>query len=299
VCINRDYRYVELINTDTEEKRYVKLLFDTEPDMDEYVSRLNSKSDMLIMIQKKTGNVFAVSLDDIVNSEKVKVEGVLNGILHNGEEIINFFVVGKYSLLLMKDKKKLKVIDVDDYICEEYTLENSKREMSDIIVQGGKAYVLYRDGSIYVYDVITRKMIDCIYQAQDENDGKMYGRFCIVSGVIWVLPFSKDDIFSVDMEGKKKVIYENYPADFQYQFPENHPKFASITETKTHIYVGQRNANYMMVIDKSTGKEEWVQIKLPTEFHTKYLLDRFLENNDVIEESTVSLSAFVERVGQA
>ncbi len=86
-------------------------------------------------------------------------------------------------------------------------------------------------------------------------------------GQLWIFPSTNGNIFIIDLKKKSADIYKNYPTDFRFLFSELHPKYAAFVEDDRFIYVGQRSANYMLIIDKLLGTERWISVKLPKKFY--------------------------------
>ena len=297
INITRDARYVERIDTNSFAKEYVFLEYAGEKKDDKYVSII--MDDKLLLVSVDSNEVYNFDLREICSQSVVQGKRFVHKKKNEIVKIENIFCIGQYLVILSAGVPCLEVIDSHDFSSVIYRIDDVGKEIVDIVFCGSKVYILFIEGHVAIFDKENSKLKDIIInRIESKAEDKKYRKLFVIGENIWVFPATKDDILIGNIVSKKIKIYENYPKDFQYQFPNYHAKYACFSENEEYIYIGQRNANYMMIIDKKTQKEKWTQINLPEYFiHGIFTKDIIREaEKKVFNETVICLSDYLQAI---
>lgn len=299
INITRDGQYLEIINRTDNHKKYVCILEEEQVEVDRYISFISGEA--FFLISKKGNEIFKFSLKEIVEKEIFNREKIVRKKEKSGEEIRRCIgIKNQYLLFIMNDTCSVEVMDILKGTFKTYYLENDGTGIADVVLNQNVACVLYQSGEVVLYDAEKELKIDCLSVPHKVEKNGTYNKCFYVLDYIWVFPATAEHIFKIHIKDRKVEIYENYPLDFEYQFPKAHSKFASFYENKEHIFVGQRNANYMMIINKKTGEDRWIQIKYPLGFLEKEfppkLMQESTEKRTLINEKFLSLNEYLKAI---
>lgn len=303
VSIKRDGRYVEIFNLETGERRGILL-----KNIDNTIYDCRTPiliENKLILFSNKGINVYECNIDNMI-VKCVNEMGVGCFEIKEHEEIERLYccdnlligAVGKLGIL--SERSELLFINLDDGSSETYRIETNDSGVADIISTDNLIFILFNDGGVASYGKEKRELKE-FYPTKDVLHKGTYCKMLLVQNKLWIFPATKENILILDLQRKSRDVYERYPPDFVYQFPENHGKFLGFTEDENKFYVGQRSANYMMIIDKNTGKEEWIQIKFPSHFYEEIWLPGIIDDiksrkKEVVLEEEVKMKDFLNEL---
>ncbi|WP_196606667.1 hypothetical protein [Pectinatus frisingensis] len=131
-------------------------------------------------------------------------------------------------------------------------------------------YILDIGGNIIKWSPLTQK------QNIVMKTGKPYpafGRVVVTEKNIWVLPAEENEIIFFDHLISKLVVYDEYPLNFHYILRfEHQSKYFRGCDDKEWYYFAMCASNYMLTINKYTGKAHWIKpIPVPWSERRKFL----------------------------
>ncbi len=175
---------------------------------------------------------------------------------------------------------------------KNYELAISIKDCVHTAAYRGKIYILSSEGKVYVLNPLNvgvEEITDCSNGGTDIN---MFSRLAVTDKKIYLLPFLGQDIFSVDLNTKKVKKYELYPEGYGYYLPEGWTKFYGYCEDEDHYYYAMRSMNFMLVINKRSGKERWIKFKVPRnrDYNSSYLK----YNKGIISEAVYGIAGLLD-----
>lgn len=108
---------------------------------------------------------------------------------------------------------------------------------------------------------------------------------------LWILPALGEDILIIDCETESVSKYQDYPGNYRYNEIAGWSKFYGYCEDDKKYYLAMRTSNYMLCIDKVTGKESWIKPKTPDN-KEKLLVCK--TNRYLMQEEFFSLEEFLD-----
>ncbi len=107
-----------------------------------------------------------------------------------------------------------------------------------------------------------------------------------------ILPGLGKDIFIMDIISGGSKKFSDYPDDFGFREGGMRAKYLGGTESVSHVYYGNRLANYTIRIDKTTGEISWSKsLSVPGEIEMAY---EYSTKNLMTENSEKHLMNFLD-----
>lgn len=179
----------------------------------------------------------------------------------------------------------------------DYTKTVFKSElMLDIIAatsdMKGIYYFLNKQGNIFSYDHNGKRMI---WQFDLQEKGDAYSQIHFFNDKIILLPRKySDQVKIIDKHTNTVLDNIEYPKDAIY-FIEQPIMFDRYAEDKDYIIYPPRGLNYYLMINKHSGKVEWIKPINVSEVIIN-VLEKIKKFRNIINEGTISLEEFVDGV---
>lgn len=197
--------------------------------------------------------------------------------------------VGDEVWLFRKKDNALIEFDMKSGTWETYKLPIKIQNCIHICEYNEKLYILSSEGNVYIWGINTH----CLEWFGDYGSGENiydFSRAVVTDKNIYLLPSLGEKVISIDLKTKKSEIYQNYPQDFQYCGDKAWSKYHGYCEDDSNYYFAMRSANYMLMINKSSGTVCWIKLELDT---SENYIDIYNYYNDdrknIFQESYVSL----------
>lgn len=259
IIISRFGDYVELFNLADRRTKKCRLIFSESLRQDEYHFLVDGR--YLILVSVKNRETFVFDIEEIISRDETSP---LKKLIHKFDIITKPVIIDKSLIYLQEDKAVMEIVDLENWSRRYYCIKDRNVGIVDLLIAKEKVFLLYRDGDVVVHKKSTGEVLEYY---KNREQGCAYKKIYMVMGQLWIFPSTNGNIFIIDLKKKSADIYKNYPTDFRYLFSELHPKYAAFVEDDRFIYVGQRSANYMLIIDKLLGTERWISVKLPKKFY--------------------------------
>lgn len=153
-------------------------------------------------------------------------------------------------------------------------------------------FVLNENNQIYYWEPQNghaNKIWDEVHFSTEEIKKDSCGRIHLCGNKLVILPSRNgEDIRILDVASGVTDTYRDYPDDFQYMMGDPY-KFVRYVETETEIIYPMRSANYVLKIDRRTGKLYWVRPRLPKE---EDILAHFRPNKSNVYEEMFPLKSY-------
>lgn len=213
----------------------------------------------IIKINMKSGNIQKDGrLYLEINEHKNQKEQEDSSYFYCGCQVDNI-------IWLFQKKGRLAVTyDLKTGTWKKYTLLVQIDSCVHAIHYADKLYLLSSEGKIYCWDMKDDSLelvMDC---SSSDTDSSTFARIAVTDKNIFLLPALGEDIFCMDLSTKHIEKYENYPDGFEYCCPEVWSKYFGYSEDEENYYFAMRPANFMLSVNKKTGKEKWIKFKLPS-----------------------------------
>lgn len=119
-------------------------------------------------------------------------------------------------------------------------------------------YILSVEGNVYSWDFFNNK-VEILFDCRNEYVYPCFGMIAVTDETVWLLPCLGEHIYIINLKNKEKKRYSAYPEDFKYYTDPNRSKFYGYDEDKRSYYYAMHSANYILVIEKRSGKETWLK----------------------------------------
>lgn len=156
-------------------------------------------------------------------------------------------------------------------ICFSLSKKNIIRELrlpdcidgcEDVILSNNICYILDINSNIYAWDRYSGFVKSIIKFNRTEH---YYHRIVVTKKNMWILPGWGKEIEILDLTTNKLKTYDRYPVDFKYVMLYTiQSKYNEYTEDEKYFYFAMSTSNYMLVICKETGREQWIHPVAPT-----------------------------------
>lgn len=121
-------------------------------------------------------------------------------------------------------------------------------------------YILDAKGNVYLWNFRDGKA-ELLFTGKSTDKYPCFWRIAITNINIWMLPSIGEDIYIINILTKETKKYDRYPKDYcYYPYPER-SKFYGYDEDAENYYFAMHSANYMLIINKFTGKGKWLRPK--------------------------------------
>lgn len=191
------------------------------------------------------------------------------------------------SMWLFGNDQVVMEYDMVSGKCKEHFLPVQMKEYADVIYRDNVFYLLGIDGQVINWNLQnnrTKRLVE--KQNREAGFMRMLPTYCN----IWLLPALGNDIYVIDDRTEAVTIYQSYPKDFEYIGSAEWSKYYGYCEDENRYYLAMRLTNYMLSIDKKTGKEQWLKFELPTE---KEYIFQFTKRKKIINESEFTLQNYL------
>lgn len=260
ISISRWGKYVEVLDIQNGKRKICNLNYLQSFGEIEVYHMVIKDNNLILSVYDHKG-IFIFNIDEIIAGEEVKVKVKID---NNIAAMSSIILVEEYLICLSREQAMIEVVNLENNTYQNFIITDSYLGIADMVFSDNKVFILYVSGDVAIYEISTAHLLD--YYKIDEQD-KSYMKLFWVKDKLWVFPSTKGDIFTIDLSNKLVKKYDGYPSDFQFLFDiPPHPQYAAFSEDEEYVYIGQRSTNYMMLIDKNSGNEKWVQIKLSRTF---------------------------------
>lgn len=162
-----------------------------------------------------------------------------------------------------------------------YSLPKSINGCMHVIWIKGLFYILSIDGKVFSWDLQKNKA-KLLFNGKIKFPYAYFGKIAVTNKNIWILPCFGKDIYVMNLKSNVEELYSTYPKDFCYDIDPSKSKFYGYTEDSKNYYFAMHSANYILIINKESGKEIWVKPKEPTldekiDHYIKASVDNFQE----------------------
>lgn len=173
---------------------------------------------------------------------------------------------------------------------ENYKIPLKMSKCINALYQQEKIYALSDCGMILEWDLINNEMQ--IIRAK-ENEFMEFGQLICTKKYIWLLPCFGEGIIKIDLENRKNEEIIEYPDNLIYNAPANWNKYGEKIETEEEYIVPCHSSQYILIINKNSGKEEWLKIIAPSH---KEMMSTIFEYVSMMNEGTYvsSLRSYLE-----
>lgn len=191
------------------------------------------------------------------------------------------------TMWLFGDNGTAVAYDLVSGMYKEQILPMQMDECADVVYREDSFYLLDISGQVVRWnpqDNRTKVLVD------KQNSELPFWRVLAADKMLWLLPALGQEIYKIDYETDAVTRYQSYPEDFEYTGPAEWGKYYGSCEDENRYYLAMRTANYMLAIDKKTGKEQWLKFELPTE---KEYIFQFVKRKMIINESSCTLQNYL------
>lgn len=183
--------------------------------------------------------------------------------------------VGKYMWIFSETQSFAICYDLSSEQSEIYYLPAYILGCIHAVYHGGIFYLLNLSGNIYSWNSNNNEIKllfdnsgDCLYPQS------LY--IAVSNKRIWLIPFYGEQIYVINIDNGERQLYNNYPDDFSYNGENGWSRFYGYCEDKNNYYFAMHSSNYILIIDKSMGKERWVEpVDINLDQEAKYHMKKF------------------------
>ena len=189
--------------------------------------------------------------------------------------------------LFSKQGNMAVVYDMNSSMWQEYEIPGNIDNCVSVMPYEDKFYLLNSKGIVYCWDAkcaLVEIIADC---SNSSGDNTRFSQIGVSGKRIFILPALEKDIYYVDLKTRQINKYETYPKGFRYCGPENWSKFYGYCEDEECYYFAMRSANFMLVLNKQSGKEKW--IKPRQLLREEYIKVYFNYNRSLLQETECNL----------
>lgn len=171
---------------------------------------------------------------------------------------------GNRIWLLKKTGTILVAYDMEKNIWKEFELSVSFNNCAHMTQYGKKIYMLSSEGNVCCWDMEKRELKLLTDSCEDAKGKDIFSRIVVTDKKIFLLPSFGKDIFTIDLETKQTEKYASYPSDFLYCGCKEWSKYYGYCEDDNYYYFAMRSMNYILILDKRNGRENWIKPQLPS-----------------------------------
>ena len=122
----------------------------------------------------------------------------------------------------------------------------------------GLFYILSTEGSVYSWNPADGKA-EMLFDSRNRYPFPYFCKIAVTDTNIWVMPCFGEDILIIDLKDGNERTYSECPKDFYYFEDPNMSKYYGTFEDDVNCYFAMHSANYLLIIEKKTGKEKWLK----------------------------------------
>ena len=216
--------------------------------------------DYYIEYDTKKKNVIRHRLDIDIN---IKKQGILINyeywIFENSTGL--FYVIDLRSKKIYREKCNHIISDLMD--CDEFK---------------GNIYLLTKCGTIYIFDIKKKSIIEVLSNDLDS----IFSKIVVTNDKIILLPLTKrDDIWIYNRINCTFRRFTDYPIDYVYDSTNEWSVFLGNTILGTKLFFANRMENYYLTIDFENSEISWVPINKNSLLYEKrkILISQYVDNN--------------------
>lgn len=146
-------------------------------------------------------------------------------------------------------------------MCITFSLPEEIRGCNYAVRKGDAFYILSIEGNVYLWNPLNVKT-EILFHSENRNY-PYFSKMIVTYTNIWIMPCMGDDIYVVNLKEQECCKYNRYPNDFSYCEDPNRSRYYEYTEDEQNIYFAMHSANYLLCIEKKSGKEKWIKPKEP------------------------------------
>lgn len=142
--------------------------------------------------------------------------------------------------------------------CIQYLLPTNINGCIHAIWKRETFYILSAEGNLYSWNFRDEKT-EMLFNSKNKYQYPYFGKIAVTDSNVWMIPAFGDEICIVDLKEGKNIVYSAYPEDFNYYEDPYMSKFYDYSEDEKNYYFAMHCANYILIIEKTSGKEKWVR----------------------------------------
>lgn len=140
---------------------------------------------------------------------------------------------------------------------KRYKLNRVLQDCVHSVFHEGYIYILNMFGVVYRWDIEKTELLEIADLNINRDENESWSKVIYAGNRLIFLPAYGNDIKILDLYSGKINIYESYPEDFTYQ--STWLKYYGYCEDENNYYFAACSGNYMLKIDKQTGKFAWMK----------------------------------------
>lgn len=145
--------------------------------------------------------------------------------------------------------------------CKTYSLPEEIRGCNYAVWKENIFYILSNEGNVYLWNPLKAKK-EILFDSENRNY-PYFSKLIVTDTNIWIMPYMGEDIYVVNLKDRGFCKYDRYPNDFSYLEDPNRSKYYEYTEDEENVYFAMHSANYVLCIERKSGKEKWIKPKEP------------------------------------
>lgn len=176
------------------------------------------------------------------------------------------------SCSYFKDEKIYIFSSMTNVLSIYDVIKNTIKNIELTLIHGGvksmqvynnKSYVLDSENKLWQFNT---ESCELSFIVDTGEEGFYYGNFIVTDKNIVFLP-RFGEIIKIYSDNKLEV-YSHYPQDITFENYNGHSKFCGYCDDKENYYIAMHSANYLLIIEKHTGRCKWIKL---IENYEKYL----------------------------
>lgn len=240
----------------------------------------------IYVFPKFRNSIFKIDFDGIVIEEKLCPE--LNYFFDKEEELPHMLFscscqIKNHIWLFTENQRLIIDYDLTQEKFEKYMLSESIGSCIRAVYKDKRFYILNYDGKVYKW-FPEEKNEQLVYDFRQKKSYSQFRSIIIAGENLWLLPFLGEDIIIFNLRTKDCKVYNDYPADFKYNAPNDWSKYFTYCDNQQYYYFSMHSGNYILVIDKKNGTEHWIKPQANS-YIKKILL--YLKREKNIPECTI------------
>lgn len=199
--------------------------------------------------------------------------------------------MGESFFIFPQDGRRVLEYVIGNGIWRVHKLKENLTRCVHATVSENKSFILLADGTVFQWDIKNEKLNKIDYDLQAYTGQDTAGRICCAEDYIIMLPSLAQDIVRIDRNSYKADVYRDYPSDFVYDPARKHwAKYYGYCENGTEYYFACRTSEYILKIEKQSGKISWIKSEVD-----KWELEKAFSGKDYIYEKEGYLEWLITR----
>lgn len=138
-----------------------------------------------------------------------------------------------------------------------YRLNKVLQDCIHSVFHKGYIYILNTFGVVYRWNIEKKELLEIADLKMNQNENESLSRVIHAGNKLIFLPGYGNEIKILDEYTGKIEVYQDYPEDFSYQ--STWLKYYGYCEDENEYYFAACSGNYMLKIDKRSGKFVWMK----------------------------------------